>query len=426
MKFYKEINFKETPIGKIPKDWNISRLGDNLVEVETGKRAKGGALSQGSVASIGGEHIGTQGNIQWNNMKFIPDDFYFSLKQGKVKQGDILLVKDGATTGKVAIAKELRYKKVAVNEHVFVIRCKTNKLTNYFLFYFLFSKFGQIQIKNRFHGMIGGITRKDLETILIPIPSIYEQQGIVEVLSCVDLAIQKVDEAIARAERLKRGLMQQLLTKGIGHKEFKETPIGKIPKDWEIVRLGDALELCQYGLSIPMSNQGKYPIIRMDEIVDGYVVPTITKYVDLDDKTFRDFKLEKGDILFNRTNAYELVGRTGIFLLDGDYVFASYLLRLRPNREIFDSHFLTFYLIYSQSRIRQLATKAVHQANINATNLKRLIVPKPSLPEQKKIAEILVSMDNVLRQKKGKKEKLVRMKKRLMDLFLTGKVRVSV
>ena len=66
--------------------------------------------------------------------------------------------------------------------------------------------------------------------IKLPLPPLTEQLGIVEVLSCIDLAIQKVDEAIARAERLKKGLMQQLLTKGIGHKEFKETPIGKIPK----------------------------------------------------------------------------------------------------------------------------------------------------------------------------------------------------
>jgi len=153
---------------------------------------------------------------------------------------------------------------------------------------------------------------------------------------------------------------------------FRDTEIGRIPKEWEVVKLGDALELCQYGLSISMSEKGKYPIVRMDEIVNGYIISNVAKYVDLDEETFRNFKLEKGDILFNRTNAPDLVGRTGIFLLEGNYVFASYLIRLRTRREFFTPHFLTFYLIFSENKFKQFATRAVHQANINATNLKNL------------------------------------------------------
>ena len=150
IRFYKETNFKGTLIGKIPKDWQIVKL-KSRVDIETGKRIKGGALDKGTVASIGGEHLDNEGNIRWDGMKFIPEYFYKSLKQGKVRLGDILLVKDGATTGKVALVRSLRYKKVAVNEHVFVIRSKMHDLVNEFLFYFLFSKFGQIQIKTRFH-----------------------------------------------------------------------------------------------------------------------------------------------------------------------------------------------------------------------------------------------------------------------------------
>lgn len=424
MMFYKETNLKETPIGRIPRDWGITKLG-NFIEIETGKRAKGGALEKGSVASIGGEHIDDEGNIRWDDMKFIPEDFYKSLKQGKVRLGDVLLVKDGATTGKVAIVKNLKYEKAAVNEHVFIVKGKTG-LLNEFLFYFLFSKFGQIQIRTRFHGLIGGIIRNDLETILITHPPLLEQQKITEILSTIDESIQKTNEIIAKTERLKKGLMQELLTKGIGHKEFKNTEIGRIPKDWEVVRLGDVLEICQYGLSIRMNEKGKYPIIRMDELVNGYVIPEITKYVDLDEETFRNFRLEKGDILFNRTNAPDLVGRTGIFLLEGDYVFASYLIRLRPKPTMLDPRFLTFYLVFSEDRLRQLATRAVHQANINATNLKKVKVPRPTIEEQQKIADIIFSFDKKLELERNEKAKLERIKKGVMDLLLTGKIRVKV
>lgn len=202
--------FKDTEIGRIPKDWGTMKLYD-LIEIETGKRAKGGALNKGNVASIGGEHIDDQGNILWNDMKFIPEDFYDSLKQGKVKLGDVLLVKDG-TPGKVAIIKNLKYEKVAVNEHVFIIRSKTDRLINEFLFYFLFSKLGQIQIKTRFHGLIGGIVRNDLETILLPVPPTHEQQSIVKILSTVDKMLELERNAKARLERIKQGLMDLLLT----------------------------------------------------------------------------------------------------------------------------------------------------------------------------------------------------------------------
>ena len=175
-----------------------------------------------------------------------------------------------------------------------------------------------------------------------------------------------------------------------------------------------------------MSDKGKYPIVRMDEIENGYVISNISKHVNLDEKTFKAFKLEKGDILFNRTNSYELVGRTGIFLLDGDYVFASYLIRLRVKRSIVDPHFLTFYLIFSRNRLRQLATKAVHQANINATNLKKFKIPIPPLDEQQKIAKILSTVDKKLEVERKRKEKLEKIKRGLMHLLLTGKVRVMI
>jgi type I restriction enzyme S subunit len=261
---------------------------------------------------------------------------------------------------------------------------------------------------------------------IIPLPPQEERRTIAEILSVVDSVIAKTDEVIAKTERLKKGLMQTLLTRGIGHKEFKETEIGRIPKEWEVVKLGDILEICQYGLSIPMDEKGKYPIIRMDELVNGYVVPEIAKYVDLDEKTFRNFRLEKGDILFNRTNAPDLVGRTGIFLLEGDYVFASYLIRLRPKHKMFDPRFLTFYLIFSEDRLRQLATRAVHQANINATNLKKFKVPVPPFLEQQKIAEILSAVDKKLELERNEKVRLEHIKRGLMNLLLTGRIRVKV
>ena len=101
------------------------------ITLETGKREKGGALKEGTVASIGGEHINDSGQVVWKNIKFIPLEFYDNiLTKGKVRMNDILVVKDGATTGKVALVDKMPYKKVAVNEHVFIVRSKDEKKLN--------------------------------------------------------------------------------------------------------------------------------------------------------------------------------------------------------------------------------------------------------------------------------------------------------
>ncbi len=200
--------------GNIQSDiWEVAELGD-LVDLETGKRAKGGALKEGTVASIGGEHINESGSVVWENIKFIPEDLYDKhLTQGKVQMNDILMVKDGATTGKVAQLKELPFEKIAVNEHVFIVRSKDRDiLDNNFLFYLLFSSLCQNQIKKRFHGVVGGINRSDFKTIQVPLPPISEQRDIVEILSSVDARITTTQQILDETTRLKKGLMQQLLS----------------------------------------------------------------------------------------------------------------------------------------------------------------------------------------------------------------------
>ncbi|UCG03305.1 MAG: N-6 DNA methylase, partial [Candidatus Heimdallarchaeota archaeon] len=203
-----------------PDMWKFVKLGD-LVELETGKRAKGGALREGTVVSIGGEHINESGYINWENIKFIPEDLYDKhLTQGKVQMNDILMVKDGATTGKVALVKELPFEKIAVNEHVFIVRSKnTDIIGNQFLFYLLFSSLCQNQIKKRFHGVVGGINRSDFNTIQVPLPSISEQRDIVKILSAVDAKIASTQQILDETTLLRKGIMQRLLSEKLRKKK---------------------------------------------------------------------------------------------------------------------------------------------------------------------------------------------------------------
>jgi len=422
--FYKETNFKETPIGKIPEDWEIVNL-KGRVDIETGKRAKGGALDKGRVASIGGEHLDDEGNILWDEMKFIPEHFYNSLKQGKVRLGDILLVKDGATTGKVAFVRSLRYEKVAVNEHVFVMRSRVKELKNEFLFYFLFSKLGQIQIKTRFHGMIGGITRGDIETVLTTLPPLEEQEAIVRILSTVDKAILKTNEIIRKTERLKKGLMQELLTKGIGHKEFKDTEIGRIPKEWKIVRLNEISLIMDCKHRTPKYCERGYPVLLPRNVKEGKIFlqeapkTTYEEFKDLTEK----YKPQKGDIIYTR-NAK--VGVAGLVETNEPFALGQDLVGIRPHKNI-EPKFLLYVLNSTIIRnyVLKLQTGSTFK-RINLSLIRELPIPFPQFEEQEKIAKVLSAIDRKLETERKEKEKLEKIKRVLMDLLLTGKVRVKV
>lgn len=158
------------------------------------------------------------------------------------------------------------------------------------------------------------------------------------------------------------------------------------------VPIGETLDICQYGLSLAMNDDKKgYPMFKMDDIHDGFLFDDEVRYADISHGLFEQFKIEKDDIFFNRVNSEEFVGRTGIFKLAMDAVFASYLIRVRPKA---DSGILPDYLnvflnsSYGQKQIHKYARRAVNQANVNAEELRQFKIFLMPLEEQEKISAL--------------------------------------
>jgi type I restriction enzyme S subunit len=172
---------------------------------------------------------------------------------------------------------------------------------------------------------------------------------------------------------------------------LRDSEVGAIPAHWEVVPLGDLLVLSQYGLSIRGERSGAVPILRMNCQQDGRVVFRNLQFVDLEARVLDGYRLHDGDLLFNRTNSYELVGRTALFEGEREAVFASYLVRLRADRSRVHPAFLSLFLNLpvTQERLKGLATRGVSQSNISASKLKTLSVVLPPLDEQRQIAETL-------------------------------------
>lgn len=174
---------------------------------------------------------------------------------------------------------------------------------------------------------------------------------------------------------------------------------GELPEDWRLVPVGEALLGTQYGLSEPGDAAGNTPIVGMRDINNGSVNLTELATVDDGGADWNEMRLRRGDILLNRTNSADLVGKVGIVSEDSDAVFASYLVRLDVDREQADPEFVNFWLntVIAQTALKRLSTRGVSQANINPTEFrKHCPLPLPPLPEQRKIAEILRTWDEAI------------------------------
>lgn len=206
---------------------------------------------------------------------------------------------------------------------------------------------------------------------------------------------------------------------------FSEYGIAKSAHSWNNVALGEILEQCQYGLSV-VSDGSQTPMLGMKNLVAGKVVMNGSPFIDLDPKILAAFLLKPGDLLFNRTNSYDLVGKTAIFTSMYEAVFASYLVRLRVRPEYALPQFINYCLNtnHYQALIKKLATPGVSQYNINPTQLrKRIYLSLPPLPEQRRIVEILDEADAAVRLTEALIAAKLRHKHAWAERLLTGQVR---
>lgn len=229
----------------------------------------------------------------------------------------------------------------------------------------------KILFKGKQGATFESISRGDLMEIKIPLPPKDVQARIVAECEAIDAEVAQAQAVMTQAKQEIAKKVQSFYNTGI-----EQSEIVKISLD------------VQYGISEQMNTEGKgYKIFRMNEIIDRKMRDDGTmKYVDISEEEFNKFKLNKGDILFNRTNSIEHVGKTGIFLLEGDYCFASYLVRVIVNRNIANPSFVNL-MMNSQSfqeEAKSKASKSINQANINATVMKNIKIPVPPLPEQER------------------------------------------
>ena len=274
----------------------------------------------------------------------------------------------------------------------------------------------------------GGISFTTLSDLVLHHPPLSEQHKTASILSSVDDAIEKTQAVIDQVQVVKRGLMQELLTRGLPgqHRRFKPTQVGEVPEDWKISRISE-IARCHYGTSKALkSEKGGIPVLRMGNLRDGRVHLDDVKYLE-EGKVSDDLLLSFGDVLFNRTNSADLVGKVSVFDHSIRASFASYLLRLRIEPSIGSGSWLAYLLNTGtvQRLLRATATPGVSQVNINRKNLLATPVPVPPIQEQAAIVAMLDSIQHRVEVEQSKVERLAELKSALVSVLLTGELRVT-
>ena len=343
-----------------------------------------------------------------------------------LRRGD-LLVCEGGEIGRAAIWNG-QAETMSFQNHLHRLRPIDPDVEPHFYVFFLQSAFTQLGI---FEGAgnkttIPNLSRSRLAGLDVPQPPLGEQQAISAALSRVRDAIRVQGQSIAVAEDLKRAAMRMLFTRGLRGEVQKETEIGPEPESWEVTAIDDVAVTTQYGLSVRGLTSGTYPILRMNCQEDGKVHYRDLQFVELDSESYDRFRVKPGDLLFNRTNSIDLVGRMAIIEDDRPAVFASYLVRLVVDADRCIPEFLNYFMNWprTQEEIKKLASRAVGQANINATKLRTVLFPLPAIDEQENIVTVLDAVDHKVDLHRRKRAALEELFKALLHKLMTGEIRV--
>ncbi len=415
--------YKKTELGYLPLDWDVKKLVyiTNNVTIGLVKTMTAHYCEQG-VPLIRNSNI-KEDKIDKENMVFLTYEFAEANENKRLKVGDIVTVHTGDIGTSAVIEKDMD------GAHGFAT-LNTTVNPEIIYNYYLSKYFNSNMYKKQAISFSTGDGRfnlnlKDFVNSLIPIPPLKEQKKIAEILSSVDAVIEKTEQVIAKTEEVKKGLMQQLLTKGIGHTEFKQTEIGEIPLEWEVVSIESFSTVIRGASPRPKGDPryygGNVPRLMGADVTRDkkYVTPKIDFLTEEGAKLSR--QMSKGDFVIVCSGT---VGLPAILAIDA-CIHDGFLALKDINPKVSKEY---LYYIFTQLR-QQLDSKATHGGvftNLTTQIVKEFKIALPSIDEQENISNILKGIDDKIDLEQKHMDKLSDIKKGLMQQLLTGKTRVKI
>jgi len=391
----------------LPEGWEWKRLGDVAEKVKGKKPQK--LLSQNQKDTL--PYL----TADYIRMRKRP--IYVPLTNNKniikIDKDDIILIWDGSKSGDVFTGQ----KGILAST---MAKIQSKEVINKFLFYFVKSKFELLNQKTK-GAAIPHVDEKVFYDLQIPLPPLPVQKQIVEKLDTLMASIENAKKLHKQSADLTNTLMQA----AIQH-EFSRAE----EEGWEWKRLGEVVIDMKNGIYKPKKYYGHgIPMLRMYNINDGRINLNKLDRVELTPKEFNKYKLLPGDILVNRVNSRELVGKSGLIIDSvGDCVFESKNIRIRLRKEVVIPAYINYFMNSKKYKVTVFnkIRPAIGQATINQEDLKSIEIPIPPLPVQKHIVEkldgIRAMVESLKRQQKDRSDWLDKLPKALLEKAFRGEL----
>lgn len=417
----------------IPEGWE-NYIGSEILKVQGGYAFKSNDYKDEGILLVRIGNVGN-GNFVFKDVIYVPKRFQLIHSNFQLWKGDVLMGLTG-DLGKICILKEGDFP-YFLNQRVgkFVA---TDKIDNEYLYYLVSSSF----IQSKFDAFFAGgaqknISPKQIESINYLIPkSKTEQTQIATILSKVDEAIAQTEQLIAKYTRIKTGLMQDLLTKGIDENGnirseethvFKDSPLGRIPKEWDVKKMGDLILAIdpQPDHRTPAAVTDGVPYVGISDILEnGDIDIKSCRKVGLNvlEKQQRLFKVDSGDLIFGKIGT---IGKPKVLPLFSKHPFtlSANIILIKPH-ECPDFVYWSLISKYVEDQVN-LAIHSTSQPAFGMQKIRDLDILTPLPEERDRITSKLDKLNKVVQSEKVKLSKYQSLKTGLMQDLLSGKVRVN-
>ena len=356
-------------------------------------------------------------------------------KQTQVKFGDIIFTTSSETPEEIGMTSVFLEQDwfPYLNSFCFGIRpYDFNDLSPEFANYLFRGEKFRSSIKPLAQGSTRyNLSKENLKKLKIDFPPLPEQKKIASILTSVDEVIENTQKQIDKLQDLKKATMNELLTEGIGHTEFKDSELGRIPKSWEVHKLGK-IAIVQTGIaknSKKIEDFLTVSYLRVANVQDGYLDLSEIKKIEIPRSKMQRYILQKGDVLMNEGGDFDKLGRGTVWQDEiKPCVHQNHVFVVRPDKSKLHPFFLKFFAgsEYGKRYFINNSKQSTNLASINSTQIKDMPIPTPSVDEQQHIIENLQSIESNIFIFEKKLSQTQSLKKSLMQDLLTGKVRVQV
>ena len=415
----------------MPDGWKEQFLSELCERITDGSHFSPPSLDEGipiaTVANMGSR------SIELNRCALISEkDFALLERNGcRPRAGDVLFSKDGSV-GKVLVMQDSP--RLVLLSSIAILTPKCNELESFFLGQYL----KWPRVLRRLHGMRTGtaikrVVLRDLRKLPLSVPPVSEQRKIAAILSSVDDAIARTQAVIDQVQVVKRGLMQELLTRGLPgrHTRYKQTEIGSIPMEWEVVRLGD-IAAVRGGKRMPKGRPfadsvTPYPYIRVCDFKNGSVDTSQIEYVLPEDREkIRRYTISQDDLYISIAGTLGIVG-TVPPSLDGAQLTENAAKIVLEDRGQANRDFLKIAMNAkeSQAQLERLRGVGGGVPKLALFRIEEILLPLPCIREQRDIVGAVHRMDEYHLTLEAKLDAAKEVRRGLMAVLLTGELRVT-